>query len=408
MINFFKGHPTAAILPKAELSQAFALVIEHNWDYEEDPVNRHPLNYGTDPGNYTVRDAIEKWSSGKFGRRAGDPDCINLTGGASYGIANILLACTRPETTKHAFIVSPTYFLINYAFVDAGFNENISAVNETPNAAYDIDIEGLETKLQQLGKAPECVVEDPLDRGKRKFYRFVMYLVPTFSNPGGLVYSLKTRAKLLQLAREYDILLITDDVYDYLSYDGRPPQPKLTHLDRDSLTGTFGHTVSNASFSKIVAPGLRVGWQETASPALAKQLASTGANKSGGTPGQLNSAVVEKLINDGTLDHIIARFAKIYKSRADTVKRVIAEKFPKQTVLYGGEGGYFFWVTIPNVNMRKSLEAAQEKGVLIPQGGNFEVHGNAQGWGQRGARLCISLLTEEEIESGLETWASVL
>lgn len=424
-INFFKGHPTIELLPKAQLAEAFLKVIvgKEYHDFESDPNNRHPLQYGTDPGNLTIRRAVANWSSKKFGRKPANPDTINLTGGASFGAANILSACTKPTVTKHAFVVSPTYFLINYAFVDAGFDGKMTAINETPGAEYEIDLDALESKLQELdeenGFLPVTTAEinleqDPTDRGYRKLYRYVMYLVPTYSNPGGLCYSVKTRTRLLDIARKHDLLLISDDVYDYLSYDGVPPAPKLSHLDEDTLPSgwKFGNTISNASFSKIIAPGLRVGWQETAGPALAQQLATTGANKSGGTPGQLNSAVVQEFIESGTLDTVIAGYIKIYKERADVTKAAIHKYLPpRHTKLYGGDGGYFLWVEIdaPGVDIANTLAKLKAKhNVVIPEGGNFEVHGDDKGWGKKGARLCVALLSEEEIEKGLQKWGEVL
>lgn len=423
-INFFKGHPTLSLLPKAELADAFRFVIDGDdlWDFELDPNNRHPLQYGTDPGNLTVRRAVADWSNGKFGRKTLDVDSINLTAGSSFGAANILSACTSPDVTVRAFVVSPTYFLINYAFIDADLGEKMTAVEETPDGEYEIDMKYLESQLEQFDKenglspvagAEINIVEDPTARGLRKFYRYVMYLVPTFSNPGGLTYSKKTRIKLLELARKHDLLLISDDVYDHLSYDGTPPVAKLNHFDEDTLPSgwKFGNTVSNSSFSKIIAPGLRVGWQETASKYLAQQLATTGANKSGGTPGQLNSAVVQRFIESGTLDEVISGYVKTYSSRAAVVKKAVLEYLPPSTKLYGGDGGYFLWVQIESdgVDLASTVDRVKaEHSVIIPEGTFFEVHGDKRGWGKIGARLCVALLEEKELEEGIKKWGEVL
>lgn len=424
-INFFKGHPTLSLLPREQLAGAYQKVIVGNdyTDFETDAENRHPLQYGTDPGNLVIRESLSKWANSKFSRPGISPDSINLTGGASFGAANILTACTDPEVTKQVFLVSPTYFLINYAFIDAGFEGRMSAVTETPHGEYEIDLEGLQAKLEELDKQHGLepvsddeinVEEDPTSRGKRKIYRYAMYLVPTFSNPGGLTYSLKTRQKLLELARKHDLLLISDDVYDYLSYDGKPPVLKLNHIDEDTLPEgwQFGNTVSNCSFSKIIAPGLRVGWQETATPSLAQQLASTGANKSGGTPGQLSTFVVYEFIESGELDATIALFVKTYKARTQALKNAVAKYLPTSHLeLYGGDGGYFLWVEFDNsdVDVAKTLKIlATKHNVIIPDGTNFEVSGDILGWGEKGARLCVALLSEEDIDEGLEKWGQVL
>lgn len=422
MINFFKGHPSLLMLPTEELVAAYQKVIVENQhkDYELSPDNIHPLQYGTDPGNLDIRERVVKWTNGKFGRTNHSPDSVNLTGGASFGAATILAVCSDPVVTKQVFLVSPTYFLINYAFIDAGFAGKMSAIKETPKAEYQIDLDALESKLCALDAENGLeavqdkeinIMEDPSGRGPRKFYRYVMYLVPTFSNPGGLVYSYETRLKLIQIARKHDLLLISDDVYDYLSYDGKPPVLKMNHIDADTLPEgwKYGNTVSNCSFSKIVAPGLRTGWQETATPALAQQLATSGDRKSGGAPGQLNSFIVNEFIESGTLDATISRFVATYKARADVLKAAIKKYLPKDTTVYGGDGGYFFWVEIDGLNLAESLDTfAEEQQVVIANGTHFEVTGDVLGWGQKGARLCVSLLTEEEIEEGIRKWGEFL
>lgn len=426
-INFFKGHPTKTLLPRQQLADAFkkVLVDTDYLDYDNDPLNQPPLTYGTDPGNLDVRKTIATWSDRFFNiTPPTDPNAINLTGGASYGIANILTSLTSPLVTERIFVVSPTYFLINFAFVDAGFKGKITAVNETPGGDYEIDLDYLEAQLKkysegkpQPGEEEINVYEDYAGRGTTKLYRFVIYLVPTYSNPGGLTYSLETRTKLLALARRYDLLIVSDDVYDVLNYgEGQEDKKvlKFSAIDHASLPPNFkfGNTVSNSSFSKLIAPGLRVGWQETASPSLANQLASTGANKSGGTPSQLNSLVVADLIETRKLDDIIRNFNTTYRKRADTLLKAMEEHLPKKyTTIYGGHGGYFLWVEIkaPNFDMQQINKILkQQYNVTIPDGSNFEVIGDAKGLAKYGARLCTALLTEKEITEGIERWGQVI
>lgn len=424
-INFFKGHPTLDLLPKEELSNAFTRVIRDtaHTDYESDPDNRHPLQYGTDPGNLTARQALAQWVNKQFDRDSLLANQINLTGGSSYGAQNILLATTSTEITKQAFIVLPTYFLINYAFIDAGFEGKMTAIKETPGEQYEIDLDYLKEQLEYhdqknglepVGDTEINILIDPTGRGKRKQYRYVMYLVPTFSNPGGLTYSESMRAKLVKLARKHDMLLLSDDVYDHLHYEGKPPVRKLSQIDQDTLpkNWSYGNTVSNASFSKIIAPGLRVGWQETVSLALALQLATTGANKSGGSPGQLNSIVVQHFIEDGILNKTIEFYKKTYKLRSQTLRQALEKHLPtKHTKIYGGDGGYFTWVEIKDlsVDLQKVIITLQKThNVVIADGGNFEVAGDSLGWSKIGARLCVALLNEQEIEEGIEQWGKVL
>lgn len=423
-INFFKGHPTPNLLPTTELAAAFKKTILGTYDdLEDDPDNRYPLGYGTDPGNEAIRETVARWSDSKFGRTKPDSEKVNLTAGSSYGAANILLACTRHDITKHVFLVSPTYFLINYAFVDAGFGGRMSAVVETPGSEYEIDLDGLEQKLTELDAANglEPVTEkeiniftDPTERGQRKFYRYVLYLVPTFSNPGGLTYSIATRKRLLQIARKHDMLLLSDDVYDFLNFGTANIPPKLNHIDEDTLPEgwQYGNSVSNASFLKIIAPGLRCGWQETATPHLAQQLATTGANKSAGTPNQLSTFVVKDMVESGELDQTITKLNATFKVRADATIEAMQKYLPKKHLsFYGGDGGYFIWCQISgdSLNLKETLDTLKkEHNVIIPHGFYFEVNGDEKGWGTHCARLCVAYLTPDEIDEGIQKWASIL
>ncbi|CAI5760815.1 unnamed protein product [Candida verbasci] len=311
------------------------------------------------------------------------PDEINLTSGASYGIANILSSVTS-SITKQVFVVTPTYFLINNVFQD--FNLKTTAIDETKDG---IDLVLLEDNLKKY-KIDESIVPD--SRRERKLYNFILYMVPTFSNPGGITYSIETRKKLVTLARKYDMLIICDDVYEFLDYTNSKPLPRLNHLDNSV---DYGNTISNASFSKIIAPGLRVGWQQT-TPKLAKQLSITGANKSGGTPNQLSTFVVQELIKSGKLDEIINKFIKVYSERSETFKACIKKYIPNAEV-YGGDGGYFFWIKT-NVDNDK-VHALLKNKVSLAKGDNFEVTGDTRDYSNSN-RLSISYLSSVEIEQG--------
>ncbi|EGW30254.1 uncharacterized protein SPAPADRAFT_63096 [Spathaspora passalidarum NRRL Y-27907] len=419
VINFFKGHPTRQLLPAKEIAASYQKILTTSdyLEYDTDPANQHPLTYGTDPGNLAVRETISKWVDKKFNRTTpSDPDCINLTSGASYGIANILTSVSNVNITKRIFIVAPTYFLINNVFIDLGYEGKLTGINETHGQEYEIDLKYLEQQLELYSEGLESVnertnvVSDP-NRGERKYYRFVMYLVPTFSNPGGLSYSLKTRTKLVELARKYDLLIISDDVYELLDYTNVPLISKFNHIDRDSLTNcnTYGNTISNATFSKIIAPGLRVGWQETATPKLVAQLAETGANKSGGTPAQLSTLVVADLIQTGEIEKIISKFIETYSERAKVLKDSVSKYLPQGTKVFGGDGGYFLWVELPITNHQEIVDIlAKKHSVILAGGEHFEVTGDERHWGENCVRLSISFLSKEEIQEGIKLWGDVL
>ena len=179
-------------------------------------------------------------------------------------------------------MVEPTYFLACPIFQDAGFTGRMRGV---PEDNEGIDLEFLRSGLEYAESADweRTAVKCP-DTGYPKLYKHIIYCVPTFSNPSGKTMSQSRRGGLVKLAREFDALVVSDDVYDFLRWpaDQMKPldtdlgslPPRLVDIDKSLEGGTkYGNTVSNGSFSKIVAPGTRVGWlgaAETFISAMAK------------------------------------------------------------------------------------------------------------------------------------------
>lgn len=418
-INFFKGHPTESLLPNRAIVEATTSLLTNSRDYDYDPQNRHPLTYGADAGAVWVRDEVAKLSNRAFRPKIETQhEFINLTAGSSYGIMNILTQTTLPHTnyTKQAFLITPTYFLINETFIDAGFGGKMTAIDEIPGG---INFELLEAKLKEYVDDEDHerdleLINNP-EATPKKVYKFVLYCIPTFSNPGGEMYDLDTRVRLIELAREYDMLIITDDVYDLLDYkqplDKLPnPLPRLTHLDRETYTNEYGNTIVNSTFSKLIAPGLRFGYQESVNEKLVHQLSQGGANVSGGTPSQLNSMIVGTILKQGHIDDIINSFRKVYSERAQSLEKAIKELLPAGTSATGFAGGYFIWVTLPSKYdvVKICAELKSKRNVILANGDNFEVIGDIRHWGNRSVRLSISYLTKEQIYKGIEQWAETI
>lgn len=430
-INFFKGHPSFRLLPGKEVALAAEeLLTPKRRDFDDDTRNRHPLTYGSDEGALWVRRVICDFNNNETFRFAmtdkarSKPEFLNLNSGASYGVLSILLESTLAHTgyTRQAFVITPTYFLINDCFIDAGFSNKITAIDELGGGR--IDLEGLENKLRELEEEHKGeddstdlqLISNPLKPYHKKIYRYVLYCIPTYANPSGETYTLETRQKLIELARKYDMLILADDVYDMLNYDqpldhlAQPPK-RLVHLDRETNDDpeSFGNTISNATFSKLIAPGLRFGYHESVTQKLAYQLSQGGANTSGGTPSQMNSMIVGTMLKNKSAHKVLNDLRTVYRKRSSALYEAVKTYLPEGTHMEPLHGGYFAWVTLPQGYNAKEIgeELQKQYSVVLANGSNFEVIGDTRNWGQRCVRLSISFLEAEEIVKGVELWGCV-
>ncbi|EWC46830.1 hypothetical protein DRE_03842 [Drechslerella stenobrocha 248] len=370
-IDLMRGHPSTELLATAEmLAAATSVLTDGSISQDSLSQDNHPLHYGPDLGNISMRREIGIWSAKKYGfDEPISPDRITLTSGASNGLAKALELFTNPigGYTRRAFIVTPVYFLACPIFQDAGFSKLMTAISMTANGT-SLDFPALEAALEadkhappqpfptlQSGMSPIAAVHS------KHLYRYVLYCVPTHSNPTGTTLSLAARTKLVELARKHDILLLSDDVYDFLNWSGdassehTPSIKRLVSIDRAlGLAPTDkGHTLSNCSFSKLIGPGARCGWAESATPVLATEIGRSGANHSGGAPCHFASTLVHSMLvpRDNcvpVIDNVIRKISAVYSARTRAMKAAIAEYFPGGTEVQGGEGGYFLWGALPD------------------------------------------------------------
>ncbi|KAL7951115.1 pyridoxal phosphate-dependent transferase [Trichoderma barbatum] len=422
-INLLRGWPSPNLLPAAMLAAACQRVLS-------DPVESVPiLQYAPDEGYQPLRERLAQWL-GEFYGVEPDANRICITGGASQSLACVLQSFTDPNYTRAVWMVAPCYHLAATTFEDSGFAGRLRAAPEDDEG---LDVEELERRLAawESKEKPETKPE-PIpfkNPGQfRKLYRHVIYVVPTCSNPSGKTMSVQRRESLVKLARKYDALVISDDVYDFLQWplDGavspqRPPEMKLPRLcDIDMSLGRaendprgFGHTVSNGSFSKIAGPGVRTGWAE-ATPAFALGLSKTGSSMSGGAPSQLCAAMLADLLRTGELVSFIENktrpvLQRRHKVMMDAVKEhleplgvVARESSISGENLYGG---YFVWFTLtqgpPGVLV--SDAALKEENIVIGRGNMFAVRGDEQGVKfDMNFRLCFSWEPEEALVDGVK------
>ncbi|CAK7239484.1 MAG: Valine--pyruvate aminotransferase [Sporothrix thermara] len=449
LINLLRGWPAPSLLPVDLLKMATADVLA------DTSIVVDSLQYGPDSGFQPLREQLASYLSRVFAAYdvPSDPDRICITGGASQNAACILQSFTDPSYTACVWVSAPCYFLMCPIFEDSGFAGRLRAVPEDDEG---INVEALERGFQEfaaLPSPPEPAYKSNL-APQRKAYRHVVYVVPTSSNPSGKSMSVARREQLVRLARKYDALLIADDVYDFLQWDvppadavlnGKqtsvslpPPLPRLVDVDRmlpreegggdDNEKGAvFGNAISNASFSKIVAPGLRTGWVE-ATPAFSNGLAHTGSSRSGGAPSQFSAATINVLMRTGEMDRYLQ---EVVRPALQWRHRLLIQAYEKHLspfleLKYGGlpatadsadattatYGGYFLWMKLRRADLSASAIAKRayaEENLIIADGPLFEVKGDKAGAQfDDHIRLCFAWEDEDKMGEGVERLARVL
>ena len=194
----------------------------------------------------------------------------------------------------------------------------------------------------------------------------LLYVIPAYQNPTGATLSPGRRHRLVQLAQRYGFTILADEVYQLLHY-GPPPPPPLAAIDDTS----HGCVVSLGSFSKILAPGLRLGWVHS-SPGIIQRFVDSGVAASGGGLSHFAAAMVQATLDLGLLQENLANLRRVYATRRDAVARILTTDLDDQLQVNQPNGGYFFWLTLTDgVDADELLPIAQEAGVSYRPGTAF-------------------------------------
>jgi 2-aminoadipate transaminase len=190
-------------------------------------------------------------------------------------------------------------------------------------------------------------VEEKLSAARPKF----IYIIPTFQNPSGQTLSAERRARLVTLAREHNVLIVADEVYHFLDYTRKPPASFAAYA-------TDGNVLAVNSFSKILAPGLRLGWIQSDAETI-RRFVTCGMLDSGGGLNPFASAVVRETLERGGVEKNIQNLRTVYRSRAQRMESALKKYLPAAQ-FHTPEGGFFFWVRLPGMDtsaLQKKAEA---------------------------------------------------
>jgi 2-aminoadipate transaminase len=223
-----------------------------------------------------------------------------------------------------------------------------------------------------------------------------IYSVPTFQNPAGVTLSAERRRRLVELAREREVLVVEDNPYGLLRYEGEPLEP-LYKLDGGDYVLYLG------TFSKILSPGIRLGWLCAPPPVMGKVV--LGKQASDLCTSTLSQYFVSEYFGEGRWREYIADLVGIYRSRRDAMLDALARHFPSQARWSTPEGGLFLWATLPDyINTTDLLaKALREDVAFVPGAAAFvDERGTAS------MRLNFSASGEDEIREGIRRIGNVV
>ena len=236
-----------------------------------------------------------------------------------------------------------------------------------------------------------------------------LYALPTFQNPSGISFTLERRRQLIDLAARYETPIIEDDPYSQLRFEGEP-EPSLLALENarqqqgEQRNQPYeGNVVLLNTFSKVLAPGLRVAWMVGPAQVIRKLvLAKQGADLQTAT---LNQMIAYELTRTGFLEEHVPHIRQLYRERRDAMLAALTEYFPDNASWTHPQGGLFVWVTLPeSIDTTQLLKEALEERIAFVPGAAF----HANGGGSNTMRLSFSNVNPEQIEQGISRLGRLL
>lgn len=362
VIAFAGGSPAVDAFPCEEVKRVSAEILEEN------PVSA--LVYGVSEGYEPLRQTVREWLK-KRNDIGTDDDTIIITAGGTQVMDITTRIMTNPGDT--IICEEPSFIGSLNAFRSHGCK-----LKGVPIDSDGMNIDELEKAIKECPDA--------------KF----IYTIPNFQNPGGTTLSLEKRKAMYRLAKENDLLILEDDPYGNLRVDGEDV-PSVKSLDTDGIVIYAG------SFSKILAPGIRVAYAVV--PNYLAQAFTIGKQVSDVHTGVLNQMIVERWFEEYDVDAHIEDIKKIYRKKLNLMCDCLDKNCPEINYVRP-QGGLFLWAKLPNnVDMLDYCKRLVENKVAVVPGTAFMIDDEAP---CHYIRMNFSTPSDENIVKGIEIMARVL
>jgi len=369
VISFAGGLPAPEVFPIERFKEASDIVLSEMGD--------RALQYGTTEGYQPLREMIAR-NAGKYGIKI-SADNVLITTGSQQALD--LMGRIFLNRGDRVLVESPTYLgaiqawnAYGVKYVTISFDEN------------GMQTEELESKL-------------------RTGIKFI-YVLPNFQNPTGVTLSRERRKQLVEMANAYGVPIFEDDPYGQLRYEG-DHLPPVVVLDDEIRAKEFpiysGNVIYTSTFSKILAPGLRLAWVVAPVEVVKKLVqAKQGCDLNTST---FNQYLVYQVANDPWMKTHICTIRKTYKERRDVMLKALEDYMPEDVNWTKPQGGLFLWVTLPEcIDTQQIFPSAVEQKVAFVPGASF----HPKGGGHNTMRLNFSNSKPELIVEGMKRLAKVI
>jgi 2-aminoadipate transaminase len=364
VISFAGGLPSPEAFPIARFEEACQKVLTQK--------AARALQYSATEGYEALRDLIAK-NMARYGIEA-KVENVMITSGSQQALD--LIGKLFINRGDRVLVEAPTYLGALQAFNTYGADY----------ISVPIDDDGLRTHD----------LEKPLRTGPK-----FMYVLPNFQNPAGTTLSEGRRHELVLLADRYGIPIVEDDPYGQLRYEGEHIPP-LVVIDRENLRRDDGYSTGNviylSTFSKTLAPGLRLGWI-VAPPEIITKLVQLKQGTDLHTS-TFNQFIAYEVARNGFLDQHVKFIRQLYRERRDVMLETLHETFPPEATWTRPHGGLFLWVTLPgDLDIQEVLQSAIRENVAFVPGDAFYAHPENEP--RQHMRLNFSCATPEQIREGI-------
>jgi 2-aminoadipate transaminase len=367
IISFAGGLPNPLSFPIQDLKIIVQNVLNNH--------GKVALQYGATQGINELREAIAERSRKEGMTKGTSPDNIMITSGSQQALDAVGKIFLNPGDI--AMVGLPSYLGGINAF--RSYEANLVGV---PLDKEGMQVDLLEEKIKELIKQDMAV----------KF----IYTIPTFQNPAGTVLPESRRKKLLDIAHEYNLVIIEDDPYGKLRYDIPAIKPIKAFDDE-------GRVIYMSTFSKILAPGFRLAWIIAPEDVMRKLALCKQAQDLCTAP--FSQYIAHEFIKSGSMDLHIMKICEMYKPKRDIMMDSMKKYFPEGYICNKPKGGMFAWVTLPEQIDTEAmfLDAFKEKVAYV--------HGKAfcvDGGGSSSMRLNFSYSTNEQLDIGMKRLGTVI